>query len=163
MSDTIILKRQNHINPDIDELYKMKKSLEGLIYSDLSPSDEKWKTAVEEIIRFQDVDGSFKLVDSYQIESDARVDFCHEPTYICTALLIKTLMAEKELLEGREQEILAPALHMCCARNLKGHGFEAFEGQLKAINYFVRCGVKDFLLQYPDFCPEFTKMFQALI
>ena len=39
---------------------------------------------------------------------------------------------------------------MCCARRLQGHGYDSMDGQIKAINYFMKCNIKDFLKKYPN-------------
>lgn len=71
-------------------------------------------------------------------------------------------MRDKEIFTGKEEIILSKALHMCCARGLNGHGYDSMQGQIKAINYFISCNVKEFLNKYPDICPEFTEMFEQL-
>lgn len=54
------------------------------------------------------------------------------------------------------------ALKMCCARGLKGQGFSAMNGLIQAVDIFILGDVKEFLIRYPDMCPEFTKMFRAI-
>lgn len=161
MNKKINLVRQNYLQPNMKELNAMRKDLEALINSDLNYNEE-WNALIKEIIQFQYEDGSFNLLDSYHIESDCRVLYCHEPTYICSALLIKALLNNKDVFTGKEDIILSKALHMCCARRLQGHGYDSMDGQIKAINYFMKCNIKDFLKKYPNICPEFTEMFQMI-
>lgn len=157
-----IFERQNHQKPDMKKLNEMRRGLEELIYEDLDCVSFDWQEVVTAIIEFQFEDGSFNLLDSYRIESDCRVYYCHEATYICTALLMKALLLDENILKGREKEILQPALHMCCARKLSGHGFSGRKGQITALNYFMRGDVKRFLQKYSDMCPEFTWMMQNI-
>lgn len=161
MKKTMNLVRQNHKKPNSEKLHTMRKDLEELIDYEFQ-SQQEWDDVIREIIRFQNEDGSFNLLDSYRIESDCRVFYCHEPTYICSALLIKALLKDKEVFCGKEETILSKALYMCCARGLKGHGYDGMSGQLKAISYFMKCNIKEFLSQYPDICIEFSDMFQQI-
>lgn len=159
---TFTLNRQNHMTPDFNMLNAMRNGLEQLIASDLNSADFNWKDVVNTIVPFQYEDGSFNLLDSYRIESDCRVYYCHEATYICTALLMKALLTDAHILAGKEGEILPAAMHMCCARHLNGHGFDSLKGQINALNYFIKCDVKIFLDRYPQLCPEFNEMIQNI-
>ncbi len=156
------LKRQNHENPNFRELNQMRAGLEEIICSKFEIGTAQWNDMIKEIIQFQYKDGSFNLLDSYHIVSDCRVEYCHEPTYICTAILIKTFLEDKKIFAGKEYSILPRALKMCCARELRGHGYDELEGLFKALNYFMACDVKRFLTKYPDMCPEFTEMFEKI-
>lgn len=161
MKKTIHLVRQNHLEPNMEELNLMRRDLEKLINCKFN-SDNEWNDVIRQIIQFQYEDGSFNLLDSYRIESDCRVEYCYEPTYICSALLIKALLKDKEVFTGKEEIILSRALHMCCARGLNGHGYDSIQGQIKAIHYFMNCNIKEFLNEYPEICPEFTDMFKQI-
>ena len=156
------LNRQNHKTPDFKALHDMRDYLENLLDRKIETDESGWNNAIEEIIAFQYEDGSFNLLDSYRIESDCRVVYCHEPTYICTAILMKALLADENALEGREMEILPAAMHMCCARRLQGHGYDGLSGLIHAVDYFIKSDVKSFLKKYPDMCPEFTEMFRQI-
>ena len=72
---TLKLTRLNE--PNIEKLYEMKSALRNIL-------EEGDFENLNTILDFQDKDGSFKLFSTYKIPSDARVDFCHEPTYICS-------------------------------------------------------------------------------
>lgn len=167
MKNTSLI-RYNHRKPDHRTLQEMRDYLENLIDGNMGKTEGTEKIEenesdkrkiLEEIMAFQYEDGSFNLLDSYRIESDCRVVYCHEPTYICTAILMKALLDDEHALGGREWDILPAAMHMCCARGLQGHGYEALKGLIQSVNYFIRSDVKRFLKRYPDICPEFTEMF----
>ncbi|MCR4649043.1 MAG: gamma-glutamylcyclotransferase [Lachnospiraceae bacterium] len=112
---------------------------------------------VKQIVDFQDEDGSFKLVDSYEIESDCRVAYCFFPTYLSTAFLMKAFLFDKNLLIGNE-EVLAKAMKASMARRLKGQGYDDTKGQINALKVFINAGVKQFIREYGSFCPEFCEM-----
>ncbi len=159
---SITLRRLDHKNFNREELDAMRAELESLISSDLEAADFDWPTLVKSIVQFQGEDGGFNLLDSYKIESDCCVYYCHEPTYICTALLMKAYLLDSGCLCGKEESILPRAMHMCCARGLQGHGYDAAKDLIKAVNYFLKCDVVQFLDRYPDMCPEFTAMFRKI-
>ena len=96
------LLRQNHNSPDLKQLDSMLDALKGFLDAPVEPDNQIWKKDFEEIIAFQDNDGSYKLIDSYRVEADARVDYCYMPTYLCAAIIIKAYMTDKRILEGRE-------------------------------------------------------------
>ena len=151
------LTRQNHLEPDLKELEDMLISLKSVLRSkDLDCGE--WQDNLRDILKFQDTDGSFKLVDSFRIESDARVDFCYMPTYLCTAILMKALMYGGSGMVASVKEALATALKVCCGRGLTGHGYDSFRGKVEALKIFMKAGLREFLLMYPDLSRVFTDM-----
>ena len=120
-----------------------------------------YAAAVREIMDFQDEDGSFRFLDSYELPSDCRVDFCHMPTYVCTAILIKAFLTDPALLEGREQEIFPKALKACCVRGLRGHGYEAEEKRREVQEILDRAGMREFIFANPDFAGYLTEEVRA--
>ena len=118
------LKKIDHNKPDFDELYRMLSELKSFLNEDANFADESWAENFKIIIDFQESDGSFKLLDSYRVPSDASVDFCYMPTYICTAILMKAFMTESKACSSDEESSLFYGLRRSCARNLSGHGFE---------------------------------------
>lgn len=157
------LTRQDHNAPDFSLLYRDRDFLNAFLDRDPDAADPGWRNAFADIVAFQDRDGSFKLLDTYKIESDARVDFCHMPTYLATAIIMKAFLADRDLLERREESILAPALERCCARELSGHGYEDLSGQIEAMRVFLRAGVQAFVHRYPKLCPKFTLMIYSIV
>ena len=155
------LTRQNHHEPNFQGLGNMLRALMSVLYSkDLDCAE--WQDNLEAILRFQDSDGSFKLVDSFRIESDARVDFCYMPTYICTAILMKALMYDRSGTSTLVKEALSTGLKVCCGRGLAGHGYDSFRGKTEALKVFMEAGLREFLLLYPDLCRDFTDMIGAI-
>lgn len=153
--------RQDHRHPDFNKLDTMLNYLKGLLSTHVNPEYEAWKVAFEEVLDFQDDDGSFNLLDSFKVVSDARVDFCYMPTYICTAIIMKAYMKDESLLTGREN-VLKTGLRMCCGRSLSGHGYGAGEGRVEALRIFMKAGLREFLLYHPDMSPDFTEMIEEI-
>ena len=148
---------------EIRQLEAMVGEMRKILATPVYGNEEAWRGYVQELTGFQHSQGGFPILDTYHVESDARVEFCHVPTYLGTAILMKALVEDRELLAGKERSILPPALKMCCARGLKGHGFDDFSGQLEAMDIFHRGHVMEFLAEYPDFCPEFTEMIYGIL
>ena len=152
----IILNRQDQ--PEFDQLYAMIGGIKNFLEEDSNIENEKWIGNLEAILDFQDTDGSFKLLSSYRIPSDARVDFCYIPTYICTAILMKAYLTGDSTLSERVEKPLIQGLENSCLRNLKGHGYDGFKGQIEALNIFMKGGLREFIDLYPDLNSNFTDM-----
>ena len=159
----LVFKRQKHDEPRLDELSKIISDLETFLEEEVDFRDIGWKKNFNAILDFQDDDGSFKLFDSYSIPSDARVDFCWIPTYLCTAVLMKACLTNPESFTQKEKSALLEGLKISCARNLRGHGYEAFKGQIDSLNIFIKAGLREFIDLYPEICPEFTEMIEAIV
>ena len=157
------LKLRKQKKPDFDELCEMLADLKD--FSDENPdfSDVQWRENLDIILDFQDEDGSFKLFDSFDIPADARVDFCYTPTYICTAALMKAYLLDADAFSLKEKSALREGLKMSCARKLRGHGYEAFKGQIEALNIFMKAGLREFLDLHWELCPEFSEMCEKII
>ena len=159
----IILKKQKHDEPKFDELFKMISDLKEFLDEDANPNDLLWNKNLSTILDFQDDDGSFKLFDSWKIPSDAKVDFCWVPTYICTAILMKAYLTDPNSFSTKEKFGLLNGLKKSTGKNLWGHGFEGLKGQIEALNIFFKAGLNEFIDFYPDFCPEFTQMIEKIV
>ena len=157
------LEKQKHNEPKFDELSKMLHDLTDFLNEDVNMNDRDWNRNLNTILDFQDSDGSFRLFDSYEIPVDARVDFCYIPTYICTAILMKAYMTDPDAFTLREKSGLINGLKMSCVRNLRGHGFEAFKGQIETLNIFMKAGLNEFMDLHSDLCPEFSVMINSII
>ncbi len=157
---TARLIRQKHNTPDFDTLQGNREYLMALLDYIAVGSDE-WNDGIRSIIDFQDERGGFSLLDSYMVESDVRVDYCYMPTYICTAILMKALILDCDVMTGKT-DVLKSALSVCCSRGLAGHGCDSLKGKIEALEVFMKGGLREFLLYYPDLCPAFTEMIQSV-
>lgn len=151
---TLKLTRLNE--PNIEKLYEMKSALKNIL-------EEGDLENLSTILDFQDKDGSFKLFSTYEIPSDARVDFCHEPTYICSSILMKAYLTGDSELKQKIENHLIRGLERCCCRNLRGHGYEALEGQIEALNIFMKGGLREFIDLHPELNIKFTEMILNII
>ncbi len=144
--------------PNFEELYEMKSALKDFLEEKADSSNSEWMEHLNTILDFQDSDGSFKLFSTYEIPSDARVDFCHEPTYICSSILMKAYLTGDSELRQKIETPLIHGLERCCCRNLTGHGYESLQGQIDALNFFMKGGLREFIDLHPDLNSKFTEM-----
>ena len=163
----IALERINAERPDFDRLYEMRNSLSEFLEEITETKDscierETYTENLNTIIEFMDEKGSFSLLDSFKVPNDAVFDFCYMPTYVCAAILMKAVLLHESDPDAKAIKALPETLGMCCRGKLRGHGYEAFAGQIEAIKIFIKGGLNEFLRNYPDMCPEFTKMFDEI-
>lgn len=151
------LERQSSTDPDVRELDEMLKALRRYLDEELFVAST-WFPDIHTILEFQDEDGSFKLVDSYEIPSDVRVEYCHKPTYICAGILMKAYMSG--LYVG---DALAKGLAACCHRDLMGHGYDGFVSQVETLQMFMQCGLREFLKCHRELCPAFAQMMERIL
>jgi hypothetical protein len=139
---------------DIDKLDGMLSAMIRLLeeesYADLT---------FEELCAFQDEDGSFKLLDSYEVPGDARVDFCHTPTYIGSAILMKKYLDGEVSLKDKLEKALGASLKS----GLLGHGYDAESGRISAMNIFIKGGLREFLENHYYICPEFHDLVHNIV
>lgn len=159
----LILNKQKHNEPEFGELSRMLDDLKDILNETPNFNNHDWNKNFNCILNFQDSDGSFKLFDSYEIPGDARVDFCWMPTYICTAILMKAYMTDSSSFGSKEESALLEGLKMSSRKNLRGHGYDAFKGQIEALEIFMKAGLREFLDIHEDFCTEFSEMVGKII
>ena len=136
------LKRQKNNEPEFDELSEMLFCLRDFLDEAVNFNDDDWNENLGVILDFQDDDGTFKFFNPYDGLSDARVDFCHMPTYMCTPILMKTYMMDCDAFHSKGNSSLSKDLWMSCAKNLLGHGYGALNGQIDVLNMFMKAGLR---------------------
>lgn len=146
------LRRINNFN--LKKLHEMITAMSKLLDGNNSSV-----LTIEELCSFQDKDGSFKLLNTYEVPSDARVDFCHTPTYIGSAILMKEYLAgEAGLIEKLEK-----ALDASLRSGLLGHGYEAEAGRISALNFFIKGGLREFLENHNHINPGFHNLIHNIL
>lgn len=154
MNDIKLIKQNK---PEFNELFEMISAIKNFLEEDADINNTKWNENIDKILDFQDENGSFSLLTSYRVPSDARVDFCYTPTYICTAILMKVYLTDSTLKEKVEQSLIK-GLENSTLRNLTGHGYDGFKGQIEALNIFIDGGLREFIDLHGDLNPKFTEM-----
>ena len=105
----------------------------------------------------------YVLDDPSDMPSDARVDFLYRPTYFAAATLISLSVRWPTLLDGERQAAFAAILRACTGRGLRGHGYEAEDGLIDAIEILLRAPVKRFFAESGQNHPEFAACFVGAI
>jgi len=142
----MILRRLKADRLNFTELYGMISAMNEML-----EGSQKSQLTLEELLLFQDVDGSFKLLDTYRVPSDARVDFCYMPTYYGTAILMKEYLIGKRYIVSELKRALKASLRC----GFLGHGYEPEIGRIDAIKVFIKGGLRKFLETEREICPEF--------
>ena len=119
-------------SPSDRKLNEMISALMDFLDEKADCENTQWMENLNAILDFQDDDDSFKIFSTYDIPSDARVWYCHEPTYICSSILMKAYLTGDSTLTERLEEPLIQGLERCCMRGLRGHGYDALKGQIDA-------------------------------
>ena len=145
-------------NPNGKKLNEMISALKDFLNEEVDSKNPQWMENLNTILDFQDDDDSFKIFSTYEIPSDARVFYCHEPTYICSSILMKAYLTGDSTLTEKIEEPLTQGLEKCCMRGLRGHGYEALKGQINALNIFMKGGLREFIDLYPELNSRFTEM-----
>ena len=158
-----MIKLEKQDEPRFDEFSRMLCELKEFLNEEADFTDKDWSENLKTILDFQDEDGSFKLFCSFNIPSDARVDFCYIPTYLATAALMKAYLSEPESFTEKEITALSDGLKMSTARNLRGHGYEGLKGQIEAVNIFMKAGLNEFMDLHHSLCPEFSEMIDKIV
>ena len=158
-----MIKLEKQDEPRFDEFSRMLCELEEFLDKEADFTDKDWSENLKTILDFQDDDGSYKLFCSFNIPSDARVDFCYIPTYLATASLMKAYLSEPESFTEKEITALSDGLKMSTARNLRGHGYEGLKGQIEAVNIFMKAGLNEFMDLHHGLCPEFSEMIDKIV
>ncbi|MBO5841242.1 MAG: gamma-glutamylcyclotransferase, partial [Methanobrevibacter sp.] len=121
-------------SPNGKKLNEMISALKDFLNEEADSNNEELIENLNTILAFQDDDDSFKIFSTYEIPSDSRVMYCHKPTYICSSILMKAYLTGDSTLKEKVETSLIQGLEMCCLRNLTGHGYEALQGQIEALN-----------------------------
>jgi hypothetical protein len=109
--------------------------------------------------------GSWAVVPTADfLPSDARVDFIFRPTYIATATLARAYCDHSEIASAIPGYLhaLTAGMRFCSHRNLQGHGYEADEGAIDALQMLSMGKVPWLLQRHPDFCPELKRVIDVV-
>ena len=104
--------------------------------------------------------GSWALVPNDDgMDSDARVDFIIEPTYIATATLTRYIIDYPSscTFDEKYRKVLQDGMVFCTHRKLQGHGYESDDGAIKALTILSLGKIPLFLMRYPNFCPKLKR------
>ena len=155
------LHKQSISNPNFSELNHMMDELKK-VYNEFEPSTAEANQIIAQIKQFQDEDGFFKLFDAFPPDKDARIDYCYNPTYYCTAILIKAICYDEKLLNAYENQLSA-ALEACTKRGLNDGVYTSDDNIINNLMIFINAGVSDFLTKYSYLSSSFSSMIQSYL
>ena len=155
----------------ISQLYKVRDDwLQRLkIVSESKCHDKKCMEKFLEFTRYlvdhqrfdelegMNIKGSWCLPMDAEMPSDARVDFMYMPTYIAVAWLTLIRQEYSQIADSIDNfdKSLRCGLDFASGRKLSGHGYEATEEMLVAIEYLSLGKAFDFIREYPSYSRKF--------
>lgn len=119
---------------------------------------------MSELINSQDKDGYWRLIDREDIPFDAKIEYWKYPTVLFLSSLIHFQVyfpTECTKLSGFAKTLYR-ALDIIEQGKLIGHGYEAFEFKIKALNLLLEAGVIKFISLYPKMHPAFSGMLMEI-
>lgn len=117
------------------------------------------------------------LDEPEKMPGDARVEFFYKPTYISTAIIIRSILLHPELLDAalpfnwkdaakcREtvNAVLPGLLLGCTGRGFSGHGYDGLQGLIETLTIFTKAGTAEFIDRYPEICDAFSSLYVSSI
>ncbi|WAA08953.1 gamma-glutamylcyclotransferase family protein [Fervidibacillus albus] len=91
------------------------------------------------------------MLDSYKVPSDARFDFCHMPTFIGTAIVMKVYFNGDRAYVAQ----LEKALEACVRGRFIGHGYDGEIGRIDVMKTLIKGGLRTFLETEREICQAF--------
>jgi hypothetical protein len=142
---------------------EMRESLDELQNgaADTSLSTEFILSLIEQ----QDEKGFWALIPSPEVDSDIRVAYWYEPTYIATAFMMHNYLINQNIAQEIDdfENALQKGLEASTGRGLKGHGHDDIKGRLDALEIFSKANVLQFVNLYPELYPRFSKMIEKIV
>lgn len=148
------LKKQSTQKPNFKELDGMVQMLMELL-----EGKDNADLTLDDLCSFQDPRGSFSLLDSDKVSSDARADFIKMPTYIGTAILMKEYQKGNSDLKDR----LIKGLNFTAKTHLSGHGFDEERTRIHSLKILCKGKLIDFLENEREICPAFHAMVHNIL
>ena len=101
--------------------------------------------------------GFCSFLSPRNLPSDLRVDYVYVPTYYACAIIMRAVLDQEELLQDESiRDALFDALNGSTGCSFFGHGYDAVDGFLQAMEIFAHGRVLRFVERYPTFNETFT-------
>lgn len=149
------LNRVDHNKPDFAQFNEVLNNLKSFLNGGFEPDNEDWENQFNLIVNHQSGDGSFRIVDSFQIPSDAIFDFCNYPTVICNAIIMKAVLLYPEKYVKLLPALMA-GLKASAKMGFEGHGYDSIDGLYDCIKTYCKAGLIFFLDEYKNISPLFS-------
>lgn len=152
---------------------ELKSVLESIddetLFKEGSYTQEEFTTLLKSFVKRQrgslgkTKEGSWSIVPNDDgMDSDARVDFIFQPTYLVTAILSRVKIDFPEIADSiTDYDIaLKKGMHFCTYRSLYGHGYGAKQGAAEALTILAMGKVPLLLESDRSLCPELLEIIQ---
>ncbi len=135
------------------------------LYKDMlatAPDAKKEREKIAAVLQsLQREDGSWRVIENLNIDSDARIEFAYLPTYYATAALMYLQNADGDQNEPI-RECLERGLGFAILRKFAGHGFECIQGRLDALSIYKEAGMYPWMRKYGENYPEFSSIIRNI-
>lgn len=142
----------------------MKQDLETL--NTTKPDKEELRKYVADLLEEAqplEADQNMKFFGFWnprEMPSDCRVPYVYEPTYIATAILIRSCLLYPDFLGTViPEEEMHSCMLACTGRNFSGSGYDNLKGAVETMHLFTFAGANLFLELHPDICKEFANCY----
>lgn len=125
--------------------------------------DKELKAYIVNLIKAQDEDGFWGYYSAKKVPADIRVYYVYEPSYVAVAILMnyKYNHPEEATKIAGFREVLSKGMQTVIGRKFSGRAYEEMLGTLYALNAFAYGKAWDFILCYPDYCPDFNALLES--
>jgi len=117
-------------------------------------------------VGIKDNECCWPLIRDFDVESEIRVDFIYEPTYIMVAILSLVYQEYIDDLRSISKKELEDALRcgllFSTKRGLLGHGYDCYRGTYNALKIFEKGKVIKLLSKKPDLCPKMYSLLKEI-
>ena len=117
---------------------------------------------VDDLMKFQQTDGTWRVIDDMHAPTDIRVEYIYIPTYYATAALM-AYMNTGGIFSDKEKEYMNAGLIAATGRKLNGSGYEATRYRLEALNIYKSAGLYEWMNRFGNRSPEFCNMILQVI
>ena len=140
----------------LEEIKKMYSQI--LSCKEECNGQQKMKSLITDLLKFQKEDGSFSVIESYRCDGDIRVEYAYMPTFYATAAMIYVDLHSIGGLNKDHKVALKNGLHFAIGRQLVGHGFDATETLIKTLRIYAEAGMYQWIQKYPETAGEFKRV-----
>ncbi len=143
------------------EIEKLRRDLQELTSRDVSEHEAHEYCMFLCLAKPPHRQGFWAYDEPSNMPSDCRVALAYTPTYLATAILMYCRMKYKTVRDFPDaRRALKKGMLVSTWRDFMGHGYEAEEGFMDAMQIFETAGAEAFIRKYPKFCPEFTELYR---
>ncbi len=161
MEEKKMMNRKYHVSREEQQVNEIKNLYEKMVCSENTERTLREKLAAD-LLKMQKEDGSWRVVESLQIESDCVIYYAFFPTYYATAALICHMNRDRKV-SNQVFEALENGLEFAARIHLRGHGYDGTGQQLEALGIYKKAGLYPWLREKAALYPAFAGMIKDII